>query len=211
MSRLGLRPRGVRALHERVFARIHDTNAWGDDESVSGRGSTKERGAAFTPELIATLRALGVRSLLDAPCGDFNWIEPVADAVDEYIGMDVVPQLIERNRAQSANARRRFLTGDLTRDALPRVDAILSRDCLVHFSFADVHAALRNFRRSGATYLFATTFLGVANEDIRTGGWRVIDLEAKPFALGAPVALIDEHCTHSGGIYRNKRIGVWKL
>jgi hypothetical protein len=34
---------------------------------------------------------------------------------------------------------------------------------------------------------------------------------APPFAFPAPLAVIDERCTHSGGIYRDKRLGLWEL
>jgi hypothetical protein len=42
---------------------------------------------------------------------------------------------------------REFLHLDITTDRLPKVDAILCRDCLVHCSFRQIAAAVRNFRR----------------------------------------------------------------
>jgi hypothetical protein len=39
----------------------------------------------------------------------------------------------------------------------------------------------------------------------------VLNLEAAPFCFPAPLALIDERCTHSEGIYRDKRLGLWEL
>jgi hypothetical protein len=158
------------------------------------------------------LKRLEVRALLDAPCGDFNWAAPVAAAVESYVGVDVVPELIAAN-IQSAGTQPRFLCADLTRDRLPPADLILCRDCLVHFSFADIRAALRNFRRSGATWLLTTTFIDPnrRNEDIGSGGWRALNLELPPFRFPPPSALIDEHCEHTGGIYRDKRLGLWKI
>jgi hypothetical protein len=200
------------ADHRAVFGEIFRRNAWGDGESVSGPGSTQARGADLRPELLALLRELGTRKLLDAPCGDFNWIEEVADSLPEYVGVDVVPELIEANLRQHPSPRRSFLCADITRDPLPAADVILCRDCLVHFSHRDAWAALENFRRSGSRYLLTTTFLERAeNARIRTGEWYPINLQAAPFHFPPPLALVDERCTHTGGIYRDKRLALWEL
>lgn len=196
----------------RVFEEIHRSNSWGSRESVSGPGSTRQRAADFQDELVQTLRELGTRVLLDAPCGDFNWIGPVADAVERYIGVDVVPGLIAANLRLHSGPRRRFLRLDLTRDRLPPSDVVLCRDGLVHLSSADIARALANLRRSGARYLIATTFLGEhGNEDIETGGWRPLNLERSPFRFPKPFRLIDEKCLHSGGLYADKRLGIWRM
>lgn len=203
---------GGRADHRAIFTRIYQRNEWGSEESVSGLGSTRARGADFNGELLDLLRRLDARVLLDAPCGDFNWIEAVADGVEQYVGVDVVPELISHNVQHHQRDGRSFLLADLTRDPLPRADVILCRDCLVHFSFADIMLALENFRRSGATYLLTTTFVEhETNADIRTGGWRPLNLQRPPFDFPAPLDVVDERCLHSGGIYRDKRLALWAL
>lgn len=197
---------------ERVFVEIYHANAWGSAESVSGPGSTRERAEAFRHELVAALEDLGTRVLLDAPCGDFNWIAPVADTVERYIGVDIVPELIEQHRRRYETSRRRFLHLDLTRGRLPEADVVLCRDGLVHLSHDDIWRALSNLRRSGSRYLIATTFLGErGNEEIETGGWRPVNLQRAPFHFPEPLRLIDEKCLHTGGIYADKRLGVWRL
>lgn len=196
----------------RLFTRLYQRNAWGSAESVSGPGSTLARAADFTDALVALLVALPARSLLDAPCGDFHWAGPMADAVDEYVGLDVVPALIERLARAHARPGRRFVCADLTRAALPAVDVILCRDALVHFSYADTARALANFRRSGARYLLTTTFVAhPANRDMPTGGWQPLNLQAPPFGFPPPLAVVDEHCVHSGGVYRDKRLALWAV
>ena len=213
LSRLGIwLPRSTHS-QQTTFTAIFTSNAWGDAESVSGPGSTVARGADFGAALIALLEARQIRSIVDAPCGDFNWMPQVLAQRDiSYTGVDIVEALIARNQSRHAAANRRFLCLDMTRAALPRADLILCRDGLVHLSFADARAAIRNFRRSGARYLLATHVRGSAmNRDVPTGGWRVLNLQAAPFSLPPPLALIDERCTHLGGIYRDKRLGLWDL
>ena len=197
---------------EATFSRIYEQNVWANAESVSGPGSTIARAADFIDDLVALLKHLDTRVLLDAACGDFNWAGPLADAVEQYIGVDVVSDLIVRNQRASAGRGRRFMRADLTADPLPQADVILCRDCLVHFSFQDIVRALHNFQHSGSRYVLTTTFIGRgANDDIATGAWRPLDLQAPPFALPLPLAVVDEKCTHTGGIYRDKRLALWTL
>jgi len=206
-----LRSRKTRAMR-RVFGRVHATRAWGESESVSGPGSTRERATSFLSDLIALVESLGVSALLDAPCGDFNWAGPLADSVRHYIGIDVVPALIEENVRRWAAPNREFLCRDMVNERLPPADLILCRDALVHLCAADAVTALANFRRTGAQYLIATTFVGDrANPDIATGGWRPLNMERAPFHFPSPLALIDEHCDHTGGIYSDKRLGLWRF
>ena len=47
--------------------------------------------------------------------------------LEQYIGVDIIPELIARNQSLYGNERTRFVLLDLTRDELPRVDVILSR------------------------------------------------------------------------------------
>jgi len=99
--------------------------------SASGPGSTRERAATFLPDLIDLIQRLRVSTLLDAPCGDFHWAAPLAEAVDFYVGVDVVPALIEENRRRWSSPRRRFLCRDIVCQRLPSANLILCRDALV--------------------------------------------------------------------------------
>lgn len=196
-----------------TFTAIFRNRAWGDSESVSGHGSTQARGADFQDQLVALLDHWHITSIVDAPCGDFNWMRHVLAVRDvTYTGIDIVSELIAGNTRLYATPNRRFLCLDMTRAVLPRADLILCRDGLVHLSFADARAAVRNFRRSGSRYLLVTTFVDVVrNTEAPTGGWRVLNMQAPPFNFRAPLAVIDERCTHSGGIYRDKRLALWEL
>jgi hypothetical protein len=210
LRRLG-RPRSGNEV-EKIFTRIERERLWGSDESVSGPGSERARVDLFLPDLLAAVRELGVERLLDAPCGDFNWAAPLADSVGSYIGLDVVPELIDRNREQHAAAGRRFELGDLVRDPLPPSDLVFCRDGLVHLPNADIVRALRNFKRSGSTYLASTTFTGEReNGDIELGHWRPLNLERPPFSLAPPFRIVDEHCDQESGAFADKVIGFWRL
>jgi SAM-dependent methyltransferase len=199
-------------LRER-FRRIHHTNLWGADTSVSGLGSEADATAVLRDQLPPLLRKLGVTSLLDAPCGDAGWINLTRlDA--RYVGVDIVPELVQRLHQRSATGEigGDYHLADITRDPLPRCDAILCRDCLVHLSFANIASALANFRRSGAAWLVTTTFPEwKINRDCDDGDWRALNFERAPFHWGAPVELINEDCREAGGGWRDKSLGAWRL
>ena len=191
---------------EAVFSDIYHRNLWQDPESVSGRGSTLARAAVIMSRLPPLLRELGTRTLLDAPCGDFNWMRHTDLGAVRYIGADVVPDLIADNRRLYGGPERSFVVLDLTRDRLPRADAILCRDCLIHLSFARIKAAVANFKRSGATHLLCTTHISVLeNADCPDGGWRSVNLQLPPFNFPRPLKLIVEDAE------LGKCLGVWRL
>ncbi len=197
---------------ESVFTDVYTRNRWKSPESRSGTGSALEQTAAVRAGLSDIIRDFGIRSMLDAPCGDFNWMRHVDLSGVDYTGADIVEAVIARDQAEHQRANIRFAKLDITTDALPTVDLVLCRDCLVHLSYADAFAALRNIAASGSIYLMATTFADrTANTDIKTGGWRVLNLAQPPFSLPPPVRLLNENCTEKKGIYKDKSLGLWKL
>jgi hypothetical protein len=195
------------------FARIHRTNLWGAETTASGLGSEDSATRRLRAELPGFLRALGASSLLDAPCGDGGWIAN-ADLGVAYTGVDIVPELIDASRARAVadGSGRIYLVADITRDPLPRADAVLCRDCLVHLSFAHIRAAVANFRRSGADWIVATHFPDIeANRDAEDGDWRGLNFELAPFAWGAPARVLVEGCTEGDGGWADKSLAAWRL
>jgi hypothetical protein len=195
------------------FRRIHDTNMWGAAASTSGLGSEMDATAVLRAELPRLFRKLGVTSLLDAPCGDAGWINK-ADLGVRTVGVDIVPALIAslQARAAAGEIKGEYHLADITLDPLPRCDAILCRDALVHLSFANIERAVGNFKASGAVWLIATTFPDwQTNGDCEDGDWRALNFALKPFSWGPPVELINENCTEAGGGWRDKSLGVWRF
>jgi hypothetical protein len=193
-----------------TFRRIYESNHWGASER-SGAGAAIEQAAGILDQLGALISQLGVRTMVDVPCGDFAWMQYLRTDV-HYIGGDVIPELVEANDRRWGGPQRRFETIDLITGALPEGDLLLCRDCLVHLSYEDALAALRNIGRSRCRWLLTTTFPGcVANEDIVTGDWRPVNLERAPFRLPAPQLLLNERCTEGGDTFADKSLGLWQI
>jgi hypothetical protein len=195
-----------------VFRDIHRRRHWGGGEPVSGAGAAPDQAREIRRALPGLLRELGVATLLDLPCGDYGWMRSLDLPVTRYLGADLLPELIEPLAAALGDDRHEFLVLDLIRDRLPRADLLLCRDCLVHLSYDDIRRALTNVVRSGIPRLLTTTFPGGGpNEDIVTGDWRVLDLQAAPFRLPAPVRILNEGCTEGGGAFADKSLGLWRV
>jgi hypothetical protein len=193
-----------------IFTEIYHRNSWQNDESRSGPGSTVERCRIVQTGLEMLIEKLGARSLLDAPCGDFNWMKEAPLSGLRYVGVDVVHEIIEENIRHYGRAGREFRRADITRDPLPTCDLILCRDALVHFSDENVWKAVRVFQQSGALYLATTTFPAQrCNEPIPTGGWRPLNLELAPFHFPPPLVTVTDGCPHPG--YTDKLLAVWRL
>lgn len=201
-----LKPKMNSELKE-TFAQIHSENLWGSKESRSDPGSEVKNVERMVPKLQKAIDDLGIKSLLDIPCGDYNWIKRIK--VKQYVGADIVPDLLEKNQWLNPNVDFRLL--DVTSDDLPRFDAVLCRDLLGHFSVENAQKAIENIKRSGARYLISTTFPSwKAFLDAKDGGWYPINLEIPPFGLSAKL-LVNEECTEGNGAYSDKSLGVFEL
>lgn len=158
-------------------------------ETLCGAGSTLANTEHLRAHLVEVLHRLDVKTLLDAPCGDFNWMAQVDLGGIEYIGADysVENLVIAKNRQASGT----FIELDIVREDLPDADAMLCRDFYQHLPNQMVFAALRNFLASGISWLLATTHEGKSNSDIAFAGmFRHINLCLPPFNFPEPSILI---------------------
>jgi hypothetical protein len=195
---------------EQIFTDIFRRNAWGGRDSVSGTGSDLAQTRRIVTALPGLLAQLRVRSLLDLPCGDFHWMRQVDLGGVSYVGADIVRPIIDRNRQFEAPGIA-FCPLNLIADPLPRADLVVCRDCLVHLSYQDIFQALQNLGRSGSTYLLTTTFpRQPVNRDIRTGGWRALNLQREPFHLPEPLVVLTEGCSEQPE-YADKALGLWRI
>lgn len=203
---------GARQTLAETFSTIYRTRHWQGSESVSGEGAAAAQTARLEAALPDLLHRLSAQTLLDAPCGDFGWMQRVDLTGITYIGADIVPDLVAANAERYASPTRRFVTLDLAADPLPAADVLLCRDLLVHLSFTDIRRVLRNVQQAAIPYLLTTTFPGHAvNEDIVSGDWRLLNFEHPPFSFPPPQELIVEGCTEGGGQFADKSLGLWRV
>ena len=209
-----LRILGLSSLYRRrVFANKYHNNGWKGRISLSGRGSDPENTSALCSSLPTLISQLSIRSVIDAPCGDFNWQgDFVQSSKVNYLGMDIVPELVHQNSLLHQNSRVKFIVHDICNDIIPfAADAILCRDCLVHLSYDEIFMALRKFSTSGSRFLLATTFTSpsIVNKDIVTGSWRPLNMCLAPFFFPAPISVLPDF--HGDDPHSSKSIAAWRL
>lgn len=204
---------GTPARHEDIFCRRFGVRELDDPEhgSFSGPGSTLERTAAIREALPDLLQELRCKTFIDAPCGDFKWMQAVELPVERYIGVDVIRELIAVNQARFGNEQRSFRHLNLVRDVLPQGDLVLNRDMLIHLSFEDIGRFLGLLHASGCRYLLTSHFPGrSSNRDIRTGQHRAVDLEIAPFHFPPPLRTISERYT-ANTEHVAKCLALWEI
>lgn len=191
---------------EARFTHIYDHNKWLDSESVSGVGSTRDTTQNIRSKIPLLLEKYSVASMLDAPCGDYNWFQIVDRGDVRYIGGDIVNALVESNVDKYEDETTSFVQLDITADALPDVDLWLCRDCLIHLSFDLIDHALANFERSSVRYLLVSNYPEVTeNYDIPTGHVRMLNMNLPPFDFPAPLKTIADPAPD----FPSKELALW--
>lgn len=176
----------TKSVEER-FTKIYLWNFWRAQESTSGPGSSLLDTENLRRHLPEVLEKFSIRTMLDAPCGDFRWMQHMVKDCDiAYLGGDIVRPMIEKNQASHGSERICFIHLDIAKDPLPKADLWFCRDCFYHLSLGDIRAALRRFVESDIPYLFASHVSapsGPHNHDIASGDFRLIALFEPPFSF----------------------------
>ena len=194
-------------------------NYWSDADSVSGPGSNMFQTRLIREAIPELLERYGVRSLLDAPCGDMFWIKTLLPVFTEmkiqYHGADIVSPLIEKHRISFEAFHAVFHVIDLTKGSLPNVDLIFTRDCFIHLSYYNIYSILRNYKLSGARYLLTNTYTSHSRKNVNVNGFllygRFLNMQKFPFYFNMPLELIVEGCTENDGINADKSLGLWEI
>jgi hypothetical protein len=184
---------------ENVFSYIYTSNYWGDDQSASGVGSNEKQTQVIAKEIPVLFKQYNIKKVLDLPCGDFNWMRNVDLGSVEYIGGDIVEDIILKNQSRYGKPNISFRKLNIITDQLPEADLVFCRDCFVHLSNEQVMESIKNIRSQKIKYLLTTSHnKRIKNKNILAGEWRPINLEIPPFSL-KPLVVIDEHCTEDEG------------
>lgn len=191
------------------FSAIYRNRVWlcgRSSGALSGLGSEIANTQSIRACLSGLLKNIGCDVLVDIGCGDFTWMKEV-QLPCRYIGVDIVPEVIAANKQQYGSTLRSFTTLDVTRDPVPRADAVLCREVMFHLSFADIRRLIHNGHQSGASYLLATTDPTIAyNADILSGDYRMLNIEKPPLNFPRPILTIPDDAVVPGRL-----LALWQL
>lgn len=204
------RKKSVNVVFEDVFKNAQWAKS--QKESISGPGSILKVTQNLINELPIFFKKHEINSILDCPCGDFNWMKEIDLSKVNYIGGDIIQELVNQNNLSYQTNRINFIHIDLIKDILPEVDLIFVRDCLVHFSFEMIVSFFENLSLSKIKFVMLTNFpLTKNNFDITTGNWRPLNFQLAPFNFSEPVDVIFEKCIESYGQYPDKSLAMYKV
>jgi SAM-dependent methyltransferase len=175
-----------------TFNRIYAEGVWGRDSSgkgVSGTGSTLEITREYRAYIEDFMKKQGIRSVVDAGCGDWSFSSAMNWRDASYLGVDIASDVIAAVRNKHEKGTIKFQVGDIT-DELPAADLLISKDVLQHLSNDLVHRFIRNNLKKGKyKWAILTNDRGRENRDVAIGGYRAIDLAAPPFEVRGLVDL----------------------
>ena len=170
-----------------------------DDYTVCGPGSTISAAKYVLRELPLLVERYDIKSILDMPCGDYNWMRKMKFKSEvTYIGADYNETLIETNKSRYSDVDFRVINAIV--DPIPTVDLVFCRDLFIHFPFEETKTALANIKASGSKYLLTTTFSWrsfpprdiVRNAENKMAPWTRLNLFMEPFNMPPCIDFIVE-------------------
>lgn len=169
-----------------IFQSVYENQRWGHG---SGPGSKPENTVEYRAFLKRFMEANRVRSVTDLGCGDWQFSHMIDWSQVDYLGLDVVPEIVAQNRNRFALPNVRF--EEFTSiDDLPGGDLLLSKEVLQHLPNRMIAEYLVAIRRK---YRYALLTNGAeaspgTNIDIAPGDYRPLRLHDAPF--NAPGAFV---------------------
>lgn len=111
-----------------------------------------------------------------------------------YIGGDIVQELIKQNTKLYGNANTKFIHINLIEKSFPESDLMICRDCLFHFSYEHIKKFFENFLESKIKFILLTNHSNNHfNKDINTGDYRFVNFFQTPFHFNkAPLERIKD-------------------
>ena len=178
--------------HEHIFTEIYMRNSWGSAESVSGISATLSRTESIRAKLPAVIQTLGIQSMLDVGCGDWNWMRHVDLSGVSYLGIDIVEPLIERLQERHTKPSIRFQKTNVLEEPPETADLWLVRDFCGLYGYDEIKKIFQQFLSSESRFIAVTSIDDCENQDILPGTWRALNLRDAPFNLPEPVCVIED-------------------
>jgi len=186
-------------LRKLVFTSIYNSAHWNQGVnilkkefvSVSGHGSNLNTDQYYnlTSNFTKALNIYKINSILDMPCGDALWIKEIFKKRDiDYLGVDIVENLIKSNKKLYENEKIKFLNSDIINFSIEKkFDLVFLRDFFIHINNSDIKKVINNLTKMNIKYFAFTNYEIKKNTDVVTGKHRKINLQLEPFNFGKPI------------------------
>ena len=137
-------------ISKKKFSIIYYTGYWKNHKSssLSGAGSNIQKNSIFLKKLSFFIKNKKIRSVTDIPCGDFSWFKKLTLSNINYLGGDIVPDLIQRNKIKYRGKFNKFIILNIKTDRIPDADFLIVRDLFIHFNDKEIFQYLNNLKKS---------------------------------------------------------------
>jgi SAM-dependent methyltransferase len=173
-----------------VFEQIYANNVW---KYGSGEGSLPLHTQGYVKFLQKFIRKHRVRSVVDLGCGDWQFSRLLDWNGVNYLGLDIVRSVIERNRKLYAKPGITFEVAPEKFNDLPAADLLLAKDVLQHWSASRIQEFLLFIHRYPLALITNCTSLRprrfwrgtptTQHRDIQDGDFRRLDIRNAPFLV----------------------------
>lgn len=213
--------------YKNIFTDIYDNNGFGSLESKSGPGSTLDETQKLRESIKKIIKDKNIKSVVDIPCGDFNWMKEIVFNFENYIGGDIVKKAIDLNNEKYSNSRIKFIEFDILNDEIPTGDLLIVRDVIGHFPIEDGVKILKNILNSKCKYILSTTWakkigndwfpcekndVHRENEGVDYGRFYPVNLMSNPFNLPNAEIYLEEYVMVDNFENGNRKtLALWDL
>jgi len=132
---------------KQAMQQVYEKQLWGAMKTpfYSGEGSHNTTIVSPYIEVVKIfLQQLKTPPVIcDLGCGDFNIGKKLLSNCDNYIGVDIVPELVEHLNRKYAIKNTNFLCRDIAKDPLPQAEVALVRQVLQHLSNIEISTILK--------------------------------------------------------------------
>ncbi len=152
-------------------------------ETYSGPGSLLKNTDNLIKHFPEFIKKYSIKSIIDIPCGDFNYMKEINLDNIEYTGYDISINAIKRCLKFKKN-NINFSVLDATVEQLKYADLIICKDLLLHLSFDHINLILDNIVKSNCKYFAVSRYNNgnVINVDQISGLHnRCIEITKEPF------------------------------
>lgn len=158
-----------------VMEQIYEKHLWGGEgfDFYSGEGSHNPKIVApYIRAVITFLKANNnALAVCDLGCGDFNVGSLLLPYASKYIAVDIVEELVERNKSLFRAHHLEFHCLDISKDELPKADCVILRQVLQHLSNKEIKGIVEKL--SKYKYIILTEHIPngefIPNKDIISG------------------------------------------
>jgi 2-polyprenyl-3-methyl-5-hydroxy-6-metoxy-1,4-benzoquinol methylase len=177
-----------------LFTSTYTNNKWCDTESKSGNGSTLVYTENIRKVLVEFIKKNKIKTIWDCSCGDWNWMKQIKNELPNYVGNDIVEELIHANIKNYATNTIKFQCGDMLEELRllsdKSIDLIICRHTLEHLPSEYVIDVVKEIKRVGV-WSMITSNNDSDNSELWVDGvvGRCINLEIGPYdsLLGVPL------------------------